>query len=216
MARSLGGRWAQAGHAVFFGSRDRDKARSTAEEVGLSTIGGSNEEAAAFGEVLLHSVRIPPRDFLKESDSLDSLDGKTIIDINNHDFPRPARVESLLPALAERVQAAHPGAFVVKAFNTMAMEVFDHEPETLRGYRVSAFLASDHGPSLARVSELAEALGLWPVVMGDLSCAWLLEAQGDFIRTLIFKNSDPMATVNTQSIPPPPGPRFGGRVRGVY
>ncbi len=213
MARNLLGRWAEAGHEVFFGSRDPAKARAVAAEIGHGAGGGSNDEAAAFADVVVLSARIPPRDFLSTPEVLD---GKVVIDLNNHDFPRAQPVESLVPSLAEKVQAAHPKARVVKAFNTMAMEVFDHTPNDLRSHGVSAFLAGDDEQAVRQVSTLAAELGLAPVFMGGLDTSWLLEAQGDFIRTLIFKNADPMATVSTRSIPSPAAPRFGGRRKGAY
>ncbi len=158
-------------------------------------------------------MRLPPRDFLT---SPDALTGKILIDLNNHDFPRSDPTRGLMPSLAEKVQAVHPETRVVKAFNTMAMEVFDHDPDALHALGVSAFLAGDDADAVAKVAELAEALGLWPVVMGGLEVAWLLEAQGDFIRTLIFKDANPWATVSTKTIPAADKARFGGRRKGAY
>ena len=213
MARALVGRWAEAGHEVFFGSRDPKKAQAVALEIGFGAQGGTNDAASQFAEVLLHTVRVPPRSFLSAPEVLD---GKIVIDLNNRDFPRSAPWQDLHPSLAAEVQAAHPKARVVKAFNTMAMEIFDHDPEDLRRHAVSAFLAGHDSAAVQTVASLAEAVGLVPVVVGDLEQAWLLEAQADFIRTLIFEDSDVMATVSTKSLPRPSASRFGGRRKGSY
>lgn len=213
MARYLAGRWAEAGHEVLLGSRSPDRAKAIAQELGHGVRGGRNDEAAAFADVLLHTVRVPPKDFLSAPEALA---GKVLIDLNNHDFPRERAWEALSPSLAERVQRAHPQARVVKAFNTMAMEVFDHTPEALRAHQVSAFLAGDDAAAVQTVSKLAEDLGLQPVEMGPLSNAWLLEAQGDFIRTLMFKGGGPMMTVSTASLPKAEASSFGGRRKGAY
>lgn len=213
MARNLVGRWAEGGHVAFFGSRDPRKAKEVAAEVGFGAEGGSNDEAVDFAEVLFHSVRIPPGEFLSAPERLA---GKVIIDINNHDFPRDHSSDSLIPSLAERTQEAHPQARVVKAFNTMAMEIFNHAPEELLRENVSAFLAGNDAEALDTVSQLARDLGLHPVIAGGLDAAWLLEVQGDFIRNLIFKNSDFLATVSTRTISNPPPARFGGRPAEGY
>jgi 8-hydroxy-5-deazaflavin:NADPH oxidoreductase len=57
MGRSLGILWAEQGHQVFFGARTLEKGRAIADAAGQGTQGGTNDQAAAFGEVLLYSVR---------------------------------------------------------------------------------------------------------------------------------------------------------------
>lgn len=213
MARMIGGRWAEAGHEVFFGSRDPNKARKVAEEIGFGAKGGTNDQAAAFADVILHTVRVPPTEFLNATESLK---GTIIVDLNNHDFPRETAWEGLHPSLAERVQSALPEAKVVKAFNTMAMEIFNHVPRELTRWNVSAFLAGDDAAALETVSDLARALGLHPTVVGGLCESWLLEAQADFIRTVIFGGAGAMATVNVQILPAPPAAPFGDRRPGSY
>ena len=57
MGRSLGILWAEQGHQVYFGARTVEKGKAVAELDGNSTQGGTNDEAAAFGEVLLYTAR---------------------------------------------------------------------------------------------------------------------------------------------------------------
>mmetsp|Transcript_15585 Transcript_15585/g.34026 ORF Transcript_15585/g.34026 Transcript_15585/m.34026 type:complete len:228 (-) Transcript_15585:63-746(-) len=217
MARALAGQWARAGHSVFFGSRTAEKGKAVADEIGFGAQGGTNEDAMIQfqPDVILHTVRLSPKEFLSPSAAA-LLDGKTIIDLNNHDFPRPDPVKDLAGlSLAGAVQAAHPQSNVVKAYNTMAMEVFDHDPKDLRQLGVSAFIAGNDPNAVQTVSKLSDDLGLHPVPFGTLEQAWLLEAQGDFIRTLIFKDMDPMMTINARSIPKAASPLFE-RKQGTY
>ncbi|MEY2832770.1 MAG: hypothetical protein RLZZ574_2028, partial [Cyanobacteriota bacterium] len=57
MGRSLGILWAEQKHEVFFGARTAEKGKAIAESAGNNAQGGTNDEAAAFGEVLLYTIR---------------------------------------------------------------------------------------------------------------------------------------------------------------
>ena len=53
MGRSLGIRWAEQGHEIFFGSRTADKGKSVAEFAGHGCRGGTNDQAVEFADVIL-------------------------------------------------------------------------------------------------------------------------------------------------------------------
>lgn len=73
MGRSLGILWAQQGHQVFFGSRDAEKGRAVAEFAERGTQGGTNDEAAAFADVILWTARgIMPKELLSNADVVNS------------------------------------------------------------------------------------------------------------------------------------------------
>lgn len=55
MGRSLGLLWAEQGHKVFFGARTVEKGQVVAEFAQHGTKGGTNDEAAAFGNVAVLS-----------------------------------------------------------------------------------------------------------------------------------------------------------------
>ena len=55
MGGGLGRLWAAKGHQVLFGSREPEKARAQTASLDNAR-GGSLEEAAAFGEIILLSV----------------------------------------------------------------------------------------------------------------------------------------------------------------
>jgi predicted dinucleotide-binding enzyme len=184
MGRALGLRWARSGHQVLFGSRDPAKAKTAAAGLGQS---GDFAAAAAFGEVVLYTVRdVFPSRLLREPEALS---GKVVIDCNNRDLgddSRPAEFRfdtpSPIPSLAERLAADVPRARIVKAFNTIPQPVIGMEREKLAPHRISVFLASNDAAAKAIVKGLAEELGFIGIDSGRLEHAWLIEGLADFLR----------------------------------
>ena len=213
MGRSLGTLWAERGHAVVFGSRDAAKGRAAAELAGRGAGSGSNDEAAAFGDVILYSNRESPAAVLS---SPDLLRGKVVIDCNNRPIPEGfAFGPPAGPSLAEQLAGAAPGARVVKAFNTFAQEVFELSPSPLREHGVSVYLCGDDSGAKAVVLGLAEELGFVGVDCGPLRNAWMAEVLGDFIRLQIGgMGRGPYATVSVHELPTAKKPRLGGRESG--
>ena len=178
VGQPLGTIWARAGHEVAFGSRD--PARAAAAVIGVAgTHGTTREEAAAFGEVVLWTPRgVMPAD-------PDMLTGKIVLDPNNrgpgpdgsYASPRPER-----PSLAEQLQAAAPRARVVKAFNTVVMQLLREASERLRASGAQVFLAGDDAEAKRVAAALAAQTGLGAVDLGGLEAAWMAEAMADTFR----------------------------------
>jgi 8-hydroxy-5-deazaflavin:NADPH oxidoreductase len=214
MGRVLGALWAELGHRVTFGARDPAKARGAAElcarnGVGANARTGSNDDAAAFGEIVYFNPRdVAPHDLLTDPAALD---GKVVIESHNGPLPQVFQAVPVQLSRSERLQADLPGARVVKAFNTMAQEVFDLCPVRIRDAQVSVFVASDHDDAKATVTSLALEMGFLPVDCGPLSSARQLEGLGDFIRSIIVSRSDVMATLSVHSLHAVAIPRFGSR-----
>ncbi len=192
MGSALGVQWARAGHRVLFGSRDPAKASAVAG--GCSALAGDFDAAAAFGEVVLYTVRdVLPSSLLR---SPQALAGKIVIDCNNSavlglDVPDPACRPGLhfttpITSLAERLAAAAPDARVVKAFNTVPARVIELGRERLVRHRVSVFLCSDRPAAKDVVKELAEELGFVGTDSGGLESARLVEAVADLVRLQIL------------------------------
>jgi 8-hydroxy-5-deazaflavin:NADPH oxidoreductase len=192
MGRTLGVRWARAGHRVLFGSRDPGKARSVAGS--CSAEAGDLDAAAAFGEVVLYTVRdVLPSTLLRTPQTLA---GKIVIDCNNSavlglDVPDPDRRPGFhfttpVPSLAERLAADLPAAHVVKAFNTVPARVIELGRERLARRRVSVFLCGDDAAAKAAVKRLAEELGFVAVDTGELERARLVETAADLVRLHIL------------------------------
>jgi predicted dinucleotide-binding enzyme len=210
MGRALGVRWARRGHEVLFGSRDLSKAKAIAERNPDSTQAGDFDAAAAFGDVILYTIR----DHMPSSALRDpqALSGKIVIDCNNSailglDVPDPEHRPGIhfttpIPSLAERLAADTPGARVVKAFNTMASQVIELDHEVLAQHCISVFLCSDYAQAKLVVKGLAEELGFSCVDCGELEQARLVESVGDFIRfQIIGMNLGPLATISVNVIP---------------
>jgi 8-hydroxy-5-deazaflavin:NADPH oxidoreductase len=210
MGRSLGILWAERGHSVFFGARTAEKGHAVAEFAGRGTQGGTNDEAAAFGEVLFYSARgVDPAQVLT---STEVLTGKILIDPNNSTIPDGFAYEPIAKSLAETLAEQVPRAIVVKAFNTMAQEVFELAPEPLNTHSVSVFVASDDAIARQTVMQLAEAIGFVPIDSGSLRNARMIETIGDFIRFLIIgQQQGGYATISVNVLPHAKQQRLGGR-----
>lgn len=209
MGRALGLRWAHGGHHVLFGSRDLRKAKAVAASGPSSTQAGDFDAAAAFGEVVLYTVRdVLPSSLLREPQALAS---KIVIDCNNSailglDIPdrdhRPGlHFTTPIPSLAERLAADAQGARVVKAFNTIPSKIIELDREKLAPHRVSVFLCSDDSQAKSVVKGLAEELGFVGVDSGELERAQLVEAVADFIRfQIISMGRGPFATISVNLV----------------
>ncbi|MEO0489538.1 MAG: NAD(P)-binding domain-containing protein [Cyanobacteria bacterium J06659_2] len=210
MGRSLGALWAEQGHQVFFGSRSADRGQQVATQVGRNTQGGTNDQAASFGDILLYTIRgVDPAVVLSNTTVLD---GKVLIDCNNFDIPEGFAYEPITCSLAETLAEQVPTAKVVKAFNTMAQEVFELSPQPLAQHNVSVFLAGDDATAKQTVAQLAEEIGFQPLDCGPLRQARLLEGLGDFIRLMIIgQGLGSYATLSVNVLPPTEQARLGGR-----
>ena len=210
MARSLGILWAEQGHEVFFGSRNSAKGKSIAEFAGNRTQGGTNDEAA-FGDVILYSIRdVMPSKVLS---SIEVLSGKVLIDCNNREIPEDYAFDPIFgESLAEKLAADVPNAHVVKAFNTFAQEVFELSPEPLKEYNVSCFICGENESAKKTVMSLAEEIGFSPLDCGMLRNARMIEGLGDFIRFAIGgMQLCPYATIFISKLPEAQAQRLGGR-----
>ncbi len=210
MGRALGLRWACGGHEVFFGSRDLSKAEAIAASGPDSAKAGDLDAAAAFGDVVLYTVRdVFPSRLLRRAQALS---GKIVIDCNNSailglDIPDPdhrplIHFTTPIPSLAERLAADAKGARVVKAFNTIPSKIIELDRERLAPHRISVFLCSNDPEAKSAVSRLAEELGFVAVDSGELERAQLVEAVADFIRFQILgMGLGPFATIAINVVP---------------
>ncbi|MGK7950435.1 MAG: NADPH-dependent F420 reductase [Xenococcaceae cyanobacterium] len=121
MGRSLGILWAEQKHEVFLGARTAEKGQAVAESAGNNTQGGTNDEAAAFGDVLLYTIRgVNPTEVLT---SVDVLDGKILIDCNNYEIPENFAYPAIEYSLAEKLEQLTKYKEVEKMY--IQRDVFD-------------------------------------------------------------------------------------------
>ena len=217
MGRTLGIVWAQNGHEVFFGGRDAEKLARTAELIaalGKTARTGTNDAAAAFGEVIFYSPRdIDPKRILADISVLDS---KVVLDPANEMPPRPdwlnyQNIETL--SLAERLQGRIPKARVVKAFNTVPQEALTQNAETLQTNHATVFIAGNDEAARQMAAALAEEIGFHVVDCGTIEASRHLEAAARFLIYLLGERGlGSGTTINIAILPKSPnGALFGDR-----
>ena len=209
MGRSLGLLFSEQGHEVFFGSRDIRQAQEAAKLAHGNVQAGSNDEAARFGDVVVWGVRgVSAAEVLQD---LSVLNGKTVLDMNNNETRTDGGIGPEDESLAEKLQREIPDAHVVKAFNTLPMEVFEVSKEELQRNSVSVFIASDDEAAKSKVRALATEAGFTAVDLGPLRAARMSEGIADIIRVLIGRGTPPHSAVSLVQLPAPSGQRLGGR-----
>ncbi|MDH3545560.1 MAG: NAD(P)-binding domain-containing protein, partial [Gammaproteobacteria bacterium] len=146
VANALGPEFAALGHEVIYGSRNpnRDKVRQLVMRTGENAAAMGQAEAAASAEIVVLAV---PWDVIEEVvNNLGDLSGKIIIDPTN---PRAVGDDGLRwyareSSNAELLQQWAPGAFVVKAFNTMSADTMS-DPATAGGPVSVPIVGNDPG-----------------------------------------------------------------------
>ena len=208
MGRSIGIVVSKLGHDVFFGARNPEGS-TLAVSLSRGALAGSNDEAAAFGEVIIYTPRdVDPATVLSD---VSLLSGKIVIDCANQEVPSDLHFPVVATAIAEKLAHRIPAAHVVKAFNTLPMEVFEHCPIEIRKYNVAAFVAADDSAAKTTVMALAAEMGFRAVDCGGLYQAKLLESAADLIRLLIIGGGLPLANFSITDVPPSTQNLLGGR-----
>jgi len=171
---ALGPEFAAQGHTIVYGSREPDRSKVTelVRKTGELASATTPAEAAAQADIVVLAV---PGLLVEEiTKSLGDLSGKIIIDPTNPLERRMNRLEHAVDTSnAEIIQAAAPGAYVVKAFNTLNWRTMV-DPESAGG-PVSIPLVGDNGRAKDKVAELVAGMGLEPIDVGPLRDARWVE-----------------------------------------
>ena len=200
MGRALGVRFSQLGHPILFGGRSPSSTQQLAAEharkhsPNVSISHGTLDYVAQSADIVVWTLRERDPRTLLSGDGLASLSGKLILDLNNRDYAADVAdkggVKLFDRSLSEQLQSNLPDAYVVKAFNTIAMEALDTSPTRLREAGAQIFVAAS-GPSNVRALalQLVESLGFEPVDLGNGATPMrIAEALGDALRWLIIEN----------------------------
>jgi NADPH-dependent F420 reductase len=177
--RGMALRWAHAGHELFIGSRDAERARATASElgalVGRAIQGGDNDAAVLASEVVVLSV--PYSAHAATLHGLKAaLAGRVLIDIT---VPlQPPKVTAVhLPAgqsaALEAQQILGPETPVVAALHHVSavhLKDLDHAIDC------DVLACSDDKPALERALGLIRDLGVRAIDAGPLRNAIALES----------------------------------------
>lgn len=173
---ALGPEFAAQGHTVIYGSREpmREDVQALVARTAGNASARAPGEAVAGADIVV--LAVPGTSAVDVVRGLGDLGGKIIIDPTNV-YTRAGG--SLTHGVegkgsnAALIQAAAPGASVVKAFNTLnSRQMVD--PETAGG-PITIMLAGDDADAKAQVAELVRGMDLDVVDVGGLEYAHILE-----------------------------------------
>ncbi len=173
---ALGPEFAALGHTIIYGSREpgRDDVVALVSRTGNGATAVEPQVAVAGADIVV--LAVPGNRAEEITRGLGDLSGKIILDPTNrvgrggdyltHDVPGKGSNAAL-------IQAAAPGARVVKAFNTLNWQQMV-EPDSAGG-AISIPLAGDDAPAKAAIAALVEGMGLHAIDVGPLAYAHVLE-----------------------------------------
>lgn len=171
VAGALGPEFASQGHTLVYGSRDPSR-QDVAELVART---GGDASAALPPDAVIDAdivVLAVPGELVETITlGLGNLDGKIVIDPTN---PLRRNEKGLFEIAVdtsngEIIQAAAPGAFVVKAFNALNWRTMV-DPSSSGG-PVSVPLVGNNGAAKRTVASLVKAMGLEPIDLGPIEHA---------------------------------------------
>jgi len=171
---ALGPEFAEQGHTIVYGSREpeRDAVKNLVGKTGDRASATTPADAAAQADIVV--LAVPGLMVDQITRSLGDLSGKIIIDPTNPLERRMNRLEHAVDTSnAEIIQAAAPGAHVVKAFNTLNWRTMV-DPSSAGG-PVSIPLVGDNDRAKETVAELVSGMGLEPIDVGPLRDARWVE-----------------------------------------
>lgn len=171
MGTKLAQIWAQNGHEVWLGSRDKQRAITLAEELGHGIQGTDISQTAAQVDIITFAF---PWFALTDIVRLvDKLEGKIIIDCINPTMSSGSLALGHKWSAAEEIAQQLPLAHVVKAFNGIYYANLDKP--IYSGQAASLFYCSDYDDAKSAVAQLATEMGFIPVDSGPLKHARYLE-----------------------------------------
>lgn len=164
----------KAGHNVMLSnSRGPDSIFSTL--YALKCQGGTAEQAAAFGDLVLVAI---PFNQLKTL-PVAALQGKVVMDANNYYPERDGRypqLDSHETTTSEMLAQILPGAKVVKAFNAIyARDLLSDARARGAADRRALPIAGDDAQAKQRVAEFLHQIGFDVVDVGALAEGWRFE-----------------------------------------
>jgi predicted dinucleotide-binding enzyme len=165
VGQTIASKLVELGHEVTMGSRsaDNEDARAWAGAAGAGASHGTFADAAAAGEIVFNCTSGVASLEALDAAGAQNLAGKVLVDVANPlDFSRgmpPTLSVCNDDSLAERIQAAHPDARVVKALNMMNAAVMV-EPGSL-SEPSTTFVAGNDSGAKEEVGALLRAFG-WP------------------------------------------------------
>jgi predicted dinucleotide-binding enzyme len=179
---TVGKVWIEAGHQVLFSSRHPAQQTRHATALGPLASGGTVEEAAAFGEIVLISVPYRALEALGRALQTWLVD-KPVLDACNPYPPDPADLIRAVEAegVAQTSARLLPGARLVRAFSAVDATAIEASAAG-RGQRLAVPLASDDFEAMQSAAQLVRDAGCDPVAVGDLGAARRFQRGGAGFR----------------------------------
>lgn len=179
VAQSLGKGLLSIGYEVKLGTSNPGKLNAWLEGDGNGASVGSFKEAAAFGELIVLSVKAFAAKEILEQIGQQHISSKTIIDATNPISENEPPVNGVLhffsqinKSFMEELQEAYPKASFVKAFNSVGSHFMVNPPFEVKP---SMFIAGNNEAAKKQVSEIIEKFG-WEVEdMGMAEAARAIE-----------------------------------------
>ncbi len=178
VGRTLGRAFIALGHDVKLGSREatNEKAKAWAKKAGAKASTGTFADAAAFGEMLVIATLGNAAEAAIRSAGPDKFAGKVVIDTTNPLDQTPTGPKLSVghtDSAGERVQRAAPGAYVVKAFNTVgAAHMFK---PSFPGGPPDMFICGNDAGAKQKVSSILRDFGWGVIDLGGIESSRYLE-----------------------------------------
>lgn len=196
----------ESGHSVKMGSRSakNEKAGEWVKKAGQRASQGDFNDAAAFGDLLFLCLNgehaLDAVNMIKAENILH----KIVVDLTNPlDFSKgmPPRILEQFgnsTSLGEEIQKALPGAFVVKALNTVTAKVMV-EPKLVNGGDHNLFVCGNDADAKNKVKHfLVDTFG-WKahnlIDLGGIESARTTEAYVPFWVSLMQATGGPMFSI---------------------
>lgn len=186
VGKALASSAVKAGHDVTITSRNPEHYGEAASQTGSQ--GASLVDALDSADAVVLAVPSDQVDNVVREVG-DKLDGKTLVDATNRVNPADPGLVLDGSSNAEKIQAALPGAHVVKAFNTNLAAVMAN-PAT-NGGSADGYVAGDNEAARKQVGELMSSMGLRPIDAGPLAMARALEGMALLNISLQIRNDWP-------------------------
>lgn len=187
MGQAVGRFLGRAGHEIFFGSSDAQRARDAAAGQPLAAGGGSYREAFDHGEVLaLATSWRRTEDAIR---SINDFEGKVLIDCTNPEGS-DGLVVGHTTSGAESISEWANHARIVKAFNHVFGDLLDQAP-IRNSDPPTLFFCGDDPDAKAVVAGLIESCGYHGVDAGRLATARYLEPLAMLMVSLAREQATP-------------------------
>ena len=179
VGQMLGSGFVRHGYPVMIVTRDPSRLSEWKEKAGPQAYAGSQQEVAAFGEILVLAVTGLPAEEAVRLAGPEHFAGKTVIDTTNPIAQAPATngvlhfFTSYEESLMERLQRLVPEAHFVKAFNSVG-NAFMVNPQFPEGKPSMFYCGNDDG-ARAEVRAILEQFGHEPEDMGKAEAARAIE-----------------------------------------